>query len=125
MPIPKPSAARRAPSTRRERGQASVELVALLPLLAVVAGLLWQAVIAGQAVWLAGTAARAAARAHALGEDARAAARATLPRSLATATIVDAPPGEPTVTIRIPVPSIVGATHLVTVTAHASLAAQR
>jgi hypothetical protein len=39
------------PVTRRppvpELGQASVELVALLPLMAVLAGLLWQGVVAG------------------------------------------------------------------------------
>lgn len=68
------------PSRRpAEHGQASVELVALLPLLAILAAFAWQAVVAGQTVWLAGTAARAAARAHALGRDPRAAARAALP----------------------------------------------
>ncbi|MEZ5122515.1 MAG: hypothetical protein R2736_13210 [Solirubrobacterales bacterium] len=35
-----------------ERGQASVELVALLPLIALLGLLCWQAVVAGQAVWL-------------------------------------------------------------------------
>ena len=47
----------------RESGQATVELVALLPLLAAVGLALWQAVVAGQAMWLAGAAARSAARA--------------------------------------------------------------
>jgi pilus assembly protein CpaE len=64
-----------------EHGQASVELVALLPLMAVLAAVGWQLTVAGQAAWLAGTAARAAARAHALGDDAGAGARAALPVS--------------------------------------------
>jgi hypothetical protein len=36
-----------------DRGQASVELVALLPLVAVLAAVMWQSVLAGQADWLA------------------------------------------------------------------------
>ncbi|MGI9097391.1 MAG: hypothetical protein ACR2H2_02665, partial [Solirubrobacteraceae bacterium] len=47
-----------------ERGQATVELVALLPLIAVLAGVMWQAAVAGQAVWLAGSATRADAPAR-------------------------------------------------------------
>jgi len=65
--------------SRAQAGQASVELVALLPLMAVLAVFCWQVAVAGQAVWLAGTAARAAARAHALGDDATVGARAALP----------------------------------------------
>ena len=37
-----------------EEGQASVELVALLPVVVIVGALLWQAVVAGQALWLCG-----------------------------------------------------------------------
>src|SRR2546423_13636572 len=66
-------------STTGQRGQASVELVALLPLLCVLVGLAWQAALAGQAVWLSGAAARAAARARAVGGDEVVAARAPLP----------------------------------------------
>lgn len=44
------------PPRPAESGQASVELVALLPLVVVLAALLWQAVVAGQAVWLAASA---------------------------------------------------------------------
>src|SRR5919107_2227349 len=72
----------------RERGQATVELVALLPLVALLAGLLWQAAVAGQAIWLAGSAARAAARASAVGADARAAARRVLPARLEPGLVV-------------------------------------
>lgn len=67
---------------RRAEGQAATELVALLPvLLGLLAGV-WQAVLAGHASLAAGTAARAAARAQAVGLDAPAAARAHLPRFL-------------------------------------------
>ena len=63
-----------------DEGQASVELVALLPLVVVIGALLWQAVVAGQALWLSGAAARAAARAAAVGGDAE--AKRTLPPRL-------------------------------------------
>ena len=39
-----------------ERGQAAVELVAVLPFIAVLALVLWQLAVAGQAAWLAGSA---------------------------------------------------------------------
>ena len=63
---------------RAESGQASVELVALLPLLGVLALGIWQVAVAGHAIWSASAAARAAARAAAVGgdDDARRAARA-------------------------------------------------
>ena len=63
-------------------GQAAVELVALLPLLALVAAVLCQLALAGYATWAAGAAARAGARASALGDDPRQAARAALPSDL-------------------------------------------
>jgi hypothetical protein len=64
---------------RGEKGQATVELVAVLPVLGLVALLAWQAVVAGQTWWLAGAAAREGARASALGGDPVAAARRVLP----------------------------------------------
>ena len=95
------------PRPRAQEGQASVELVALLPLLAVVAAVLWQAVVAGQAVWLAGTAARAGARAEAVGADAPAAARRVLtPRLGETARVTAARDGA--VTVRVRIPAVVG-----------------
>jgi hypothetical protein len=91
------------PSVRGQQGQASVELVALLPLLALVAFALWQAVVAGQAMWLAGAAARTAARAQALGADAELAARAALPPRLEDGLRVRAVgDGAVRVTLRIP-----------------------
>ncbi len=70
------------PPIRAQRGQATVEVVALLPMLVLVALLLWQAAVAGQAIWLSASAARAAARADAVGADPVSAARATLPARL-------------------------------------------
>ncbi len=63
-------------------GQAAVEVVALLPILAVVAAVCWQLALAGHATWAAGSAARAAARADALGEEPASAARRALPSDL-------------------------------------------
>ena len=65
-----------------ERGQATVELVALLPAIVLACAIAWQLVVAGQTAWLAAHAARAAARAQVVGGDASAAARSALPRSL-------------------------------------------
>jgi hypothetical protein len=67
---------------RAQDGQAAVELVALLPLVALVAAVLWQLALAGHATWAAGAAARAGARAVALGQDPRQAARSALPSDL-------------------------------------------
>lgn len=57
-------------------------MVALLPLVALLSMVLWQAAVAGQAVWLAGSAARAAARAQAVGGRPLNAARGVLPGRL-------------------------------------------
>jgi hypothetical protein len=84
------------------RGQASVELVALLPLLAIVVALAWQAIVAGQAVWLAGAAARAAARAEAVGGDRAAAVRAVLPPRLERGLSVTGRAGGVEVALRVP-----------------------
>ena len=86
-----------------QRGQATVELVALLPALAAVVAALWQAVLAGQAVWAVTTAARAAARAHAVGADPGLAARSHLPASLEPGLRVRTRTGgEVRVSVRIP-----------------------
>jgi hypothetical protein len=67
---------------RSELGQASVELVAVVPFVLVCAAVAWQLVLAGQTAWLCANAARVAARAEAVGRDARAAARSALPEPL-------------------------------------------
>src|SRR5918995_1310103 len=90
-----------------EAGQATVELVALLPLLVVVLAGAWQAVLAGQAAWGAGAAARAAARAHAVGTDPTRAARAHLPGSLERGLRVTAG-SDGDVEVRVRIPSLPG-----------------
>ena len=86
-----------------QRGQATVELVALLPVLAALLAALWQAVLAGQAVWAVTSAARAAARAHAVGADARRAARAAPPGfARARPRVSTRDGGEVRVSVRIP-----------------------
>jgi hypothetical protein len=110
------------PVVSRSQGQASVETVALLPLVALVGALLWQALLVGQAAWLAGSAANGAARAHALGGDARAAAVAVLPRRLRSGLTVRA--GARDVRVRVRVPALVGGGSIVAVSARAHLREQ-
>ena len=50
-----------------QSGQAAVEFVAVLPVLAALLFGLWQVALLGHASWSVAAAARAAARAHALG----------------------------------------------------------
>jgi len=89
--------------TTEQTGQATVELVALLPALAAIVAGLWQAVLAGQAFWAVTSAARAAARAHAVGADPGAAARAHLPGALERGLSVSTRSGgEVSVSVRIP-----------------------
>jgi hypothetical protein len=86
-----------------EAGQAAVELVALLPVVLVVIAAIWQAALAGHAFWAATTAARAAARAHAVGADPRTAARAHLPASLEHGLrVTTGPGGAVEISVRIP-----------------------
>ncbi|MEA2408315.1 MAG: hypothetical protein QOE69_2434 [Thermoleophilaceae bacterium] len=67
---------------RAEAGQASVEAVAVVPLVLLAAAVAWQLVLAGHTLWVCANAARAAARADFVGASARAAARSALPASL-------------------------------------------
>jgi Flp pilus assembly protein TadG len=86
-----------------QSGQATVEVVALLPVLIALLAAAWQAVLAGQAVWAATAAARAAARAHAIGADPREAARAHLPGSLERGLrVTTESAGEVEIAVRIP-----------------------
>jgi hypothetical protein len=100
-------AERRALHPRRagERGQATVELVALLPCLAAVIAAVWQAALVGWAAWGAQAAARAAARAHAVEGDAAAAARRHLPADLEQGLrVTPGSGGAVRVVVRIPSP---------------------
>jgi pilus assembly protein CpaE len=84
-------------------GQASVELVAVVPALLLVGLALWQLALAGYALWACANAARVAARAAAVGDDPRAAARSALPGWLRRDVRVAARDGG-TVRVRISVP---------------------
>ena len=91
------------PPPIREDGQAAVELVAILPLAALLLAGAWQLAVAGHAAWAAGGAARAGARAAAIGDDAERAARRALSAGLRRDLRVKEPErGAVTVTVRIP-----------------------
>jgi hypothetical protein len=107
---------------RLQAGQASVETVALLPLVALLGALAWQVALAGQAAWLAGAAARSAARAHALGDAPLPAARKTVPPRLRAGLIAYAD-GEG-VRVRVRVPVVVPGADLGAVEARAQLPPQ-
>jgi hypothetical protein len=73
-----------------------------------IAALVWQLALAGQTAWLCANAARAAARAEAVGRDGPAAARSTLPRSLERGLKVEDTSGG-AVRVRMRVPLLVRA----------------
>jgi pilus assembly protein CpaE len=70
--------------TGGDRGQISVEMLGITPLILIVLVLLWQFVLAGYTYTLAGNAADEAARAAAVGGDPAAAARQDLPSAWAS-----------------------------------------
>ena len=98
MPSPTVSSA-----GHRERGTASVELIAAVPFLLLAVLVAAQIALAGQALWSASVAARAGARAALVGGDAVAAARRALPSSLRPGAKVESS-GE--VSVRVPVPRL-------------------
>ena len=105
------------------RGQAAVELVAVLPIAVALLAGLWQLAVAGHAAWAAAGAAEAAARAVAVGGDARGAARRRLAAPLERGLRVRADDdGGVRVTVRVP--STFGL-HVGTVSARARFAPQR
>lgn len=89
----------------RSGGQASVELIAILPLLGLALLVVLQLALAAHSLWLAGIAARAGARASLVGRDGRAAARAALPAGLREGAEIAA--GRGAVRVGAPVPRIV------------------
>src|SRR4051812_49448096 len=91
-----------------EAGQASVELLGVLPAVLLVAALVWQLALAGQAAWLCANAARAAARAEAVGRDGPSAARSALPRSLERGLKVESA-ADGAVRVRLRIPLVVNA----------------
>jgi hypothetical protein len=90
----------------RQRGQAALELIALLPVLVLAALIGWQLAVAAYAWTVASGAARAGARAQEVGAPARAAALAALPGRYARAARVEAGDGGG-VRVRVGVPPVV------------------
>jgi hypothetical protein len=90
MPLPGVRRGRRRPRQREDRrsaehaqaGQASVELIAVVPFLLVAGLVAWQLLLAGHSLWLAAGAARVAARADVVGRSVESAARSALPEPL-------------------------------------------
>jgi hypothetical protein len=100
-----------------EDGTASVELIATVPFLLFALAVAVQATLAGHALWSAGVAARAGARAALVGADAEAVARRALPPSLRDGVEIEEGGGEESggkgasaadgvVSVRVRVPSL-------------------
>ena len=104
---------------RCTRGQATVELVALLPLLALLAAAVWQAALLGHGLWSAGAASRAASRALAVGADPLPVARRIVPGARVSA----GDDGE--VTVTVPIRAVAGGATLTRVTSTARFEPQR
>jgi hypothetical protein len=109
-----------ASSFRREGGTASVEMVAVVPFLLLATLVAAQLGLAGHALWSAGVAARAGARAALVGGDAVAAARQALPSSMRSGAEVKE---EEAVSVRVVVPRLLPAMPRLTVDAQAALGA--
>jgi hypothetical protein len=99
-------------------GQASVELVAVLPALAVSLVIAAQTVVVGWTLWSAGNAARAGARAEQVGSDVESAARRTLPESLRDHAVIRDGDG---VRVKVRVPALVPGISMPSVTAASTL----
>ena len=102
----------------KARAQASVELVAVLPALAISLVIAAQTVVVGWALWSAGNAARAGARAEQVGSDAEAAARHALPGALRDGAAIRSGDG---VRVKVRVPAIVPGMSLPSVSAASTL----
>jgi hypothetical protein len=102
-----------APPAKASPGQATVEFIAVLPLVALVLAALWQLALVGYAEWGASAAARAAARASAVGGDPAVAARAHVGGSLRPGLRVRAlAGGDVRVVVRVPtLPGVPGLGH--------------
>jgi hypothetical protein len=101
-----------------EEGTASVELVAVVPFLLLALLVAAQIALAGQALWSAGVAARAGARAVLVGGDVSAAARSALPPSMRIGARVEEDEG---VAVRIVVPRLIPSLPTLRVGAHSGL----
>ena len=104
----------------RDDGQATVEFLAMLPLLALVVLGLWQAAVAGHTIWSASAAARTASRAIAVGGDAETVARAIAGDR---ARVSDA--GDGAVRVTVPIRAVTGGRDLTTFSTTARFEPQR
>jgi hypothetical protein len=107
-----------AGSACREDGTASVEMVAVVPFVLLATLVAAQIALAGGALWSAGIAARAGARAALVGGDAAAVARRTLPEGMRDGAEVKE--GD-AVSVRVPIPRLLPALPELKVGAEASL----
>lgn len=103
------------------RGQASVELVAVVPALIFCVLIAAQLGLAGYSLWSAAAAARAGARAENVGGDGVAAARRALPGILRDGAEVEAGPPLRT---RVRIPSVVPGVPMLSVSAATALEAE-
>jgi len=108
----------RASRRSGEAGSASIELVGVLPFLLLAILVAAQLALAGQALWSAGIAARAGARAALVGGDAAGAARRALPESMRSGARVG---DEGRVSVEVPVPRLLPAMPPLSVAAGARL----
>jgi hypothetical protein len=106
------------PRAGGERGQASVELVAAIPLVLVVTLIVAQLAVAGYALWSAGAAARAGARAAYVGGDGTAAARRSLPPPLRSGAVIKDTDG---LSVRVKAPALLPGIPPVPISAKADL----
>jgi hypothetical protein len=103
---------------RDQIGQASVELVAAVPVLILVALVAIQLAVVGYGLWSAATAARAGARAAYVGGDAARAARSALPTPLREGARIDE---SGPVAVRVAVPALLPAVPSIGLSASAGL----
>lgn len=103
---------------RSDDGQASAELIAIVPILVVVVVAAAQLTAAGWALWSAASAARAGARTAHVGGDAEMAALAALPQPLREGASVE---DEDDLRVRVKAPGLVPGIPPIAVTAAANL----
>lgn len=101
-----------------EEGTASVELIATVPFLLLAILVAAQLALAGQALWSAGVAARAGARAALVGDDPATVARAALPPGMRAGARVEEGDG---VAVRVIVPRLIPALPALRVGARSAL----
>ena len=109
-----------ASSSRREDGTASVELVAVVPFLLLAVLVAAQLGSAGYALWSAGVAARAGARAALVGGEAEVVARRALPDSMRAGAVITE---DTDIIVRVVVPRLLPGMPRLRLGAHTTLGA--